>query len=147
MNTLLPHDIRVLAVREVPGSFSVRFDALSREYHYWLQYGSVHDPLRRRQVGFVKGDLDVSAMEDVAACMVGTHDFAAFANLSYDRSSTTRTLYSLKVIRLEDGCIKFEVCGFRLMHKIFPCPLMLIQSHPEVRHHHRAQPISAVRGY
>lgn len=117
MNALLPPDARVLCVRAVPSTFSVRYHALSREYHYRLQYGDLFDPLQRKYVWFVPGDLDVPAMEHVAACMEGTHDFEAFSNARPDYSDFKRTLYSVKLVQLGDGHIRFEVCAAPYLSK------------------------------
>lgn len=111
MNSLLPLDLRVVCVREVPSTFSVRYDALAREYHYRLQFGRVIDPLQHRFVGFVPGDLDIPAMEAIAACMEGTHDYEAFSNLRPGVSRFERTMYTVKLVQLGDGHLRFEVCA------------------------------------
>lgn len=112
MNSLLPADLRVLCIREVPSTFSVRYHALSREYHYLLQFGTVMDPLQRQFVGFVHGELDVPAMEELTACLEGTHDFEAFSNMHSDVAHFKRTIYSAKMVQLGDGHIRFEVRKF-----------------------------------
>lgn len=131
MNSLLPVDLRVLCVREVPAGFSVRFHALSREYHYRLQYGAVLDPLQRRFVGFTPGELDVPAMEELATCMEGTHDFQAFSKFQTDATNYERTLYSARVVHLGEGQLRFEACSDLLLRppeavaaaSHLPCPV------------------------
>jgi tRNA pseudouridine38-40 synthase len=110
MNSLLPFDLRVLAVHEVPSTFSARFHALAREYHYKLHYGSVMDPLQRRYSAHVRGSLDVDAMRTAAACMEGTHDFRAFANTS-DFKTSQRTLYCVKIVQTGHESLRIEVCA------------------------------------
>jgi tRNA pseudouridine38-40 synthase len=128
MNSLLPHDLRVMSVRQVPSTFSVRYNALAREYHYHLQFGRVWDPLQHRFEGFVPGELDVAAMEEVAACFVGTHDFQAFSNLETDAKTHERTIYSAKLVKLADGHIRFEVRGLTISTLGVSCAYALLVS-------------------
>lgn len=76
---LLPADIRVTGVREVPPGFDARFSALSRRYAYRVDdavYGA--QPLRARDTLAWPRPLDIEAMSGASAGLCGLHDFAAF---------------------------------------------------------------------
>ena len=96
-------DVVVNAAAVVPDAFDARFSALSRRYTYRVADAlAPRDPARRATVLWVPGCLDVGAMADSAAPLLGEHDF-----LSYCRprqgATTVRTLRSLTWRRVEQG--------------------------------------------
>lgn len=90
LDHFLPEDIAVLAAAEVGREFDPRRDARGRTYRYRIENRPVRSPLLRDRAWHVARPLDVAAMREAAAVLVGTHDFAAFAG-PYD-GSTERTL-------------------------------------------------------
>jgi tRNA pseudouridine38-40 synthase len=92
---LLPADVRVRAVAEVPPAFDARFSALSRRYEYRVSdapYGV--DPLRRYDTLAWPRSLDVDALNAAAALLVGEHDFAAYCRRK-EHATTIRTIQRL----------------------------------------------------
>ena len=76
---LLPADVRVRAVTEVPAYFDARFGALWRRYQYRISDAdSGPDPLRRLDTVGWRRRLDAAAMGQAAPGLLGLHDFAAF---------------------------------------------------------------------
>lgn len=76
---LLPPDLRIPAVRQVPSSFDARFSALRRHYRYRVcdaPWGV--DPLRRYDTLAHYRRLDDAAMNAGSTLLLGEHDFAAF---------------------------------------------------------------------
>jgi tRNA pseudouridine38-40 synthase len=102
---VLPPDVRVTAVRVVPAEFDARFGALWRRYEYLIcdADGGV-DPLSRRQVLSWPRQLDVSAMADAGARLVGLHDFVAFCRRR-EGATTVRNLQRLDVERVGDRIV------------------------------------------
>jgi tRNA pseudouridine38-40 synthase len=96
---VLPADVRVRAIREVPEEFDARFAALWRRYVYRIVDvpGGI-DPLRRHQVLAWLRPLDVAAMAAAAEHMLGLHDFAGFCRRRAG-ATTIRTLTRLSVER------------------------------------------------
>lgn len=77
--SLLPPDIRVYTVSEVPPGFDARFSATYRRYEYRVTdapYGA--DPLNRRYTVAWGRPLDLPSMRAAAEGLVGIHDFAAY---------------------------------------------------------------------
>jgi tRNA pseudouridine38-40 synthase len=96
---VLPRDVRVRALREVPAAFDARFSALWRHYEYRIcDHPAGTDPLRRRQVLAWPRPLDVPAMAAAATGLVGLHDFAAFCRRR-EGATTVRDLHRLSVDR------------------------------------------------
>jgi len=96
---VLPRDVRVATIAEVPDTFDARFGALWRRYVYRIcdAEGGV-DPLQRRAVLLWPRPLDVAAMAPAAASLVGLHDFVAFCK-ARPNGTTIRTLESCDVTR------------------------------------------------
>jgi tRNA pseudouridine38-40 synthase len=75
----LPGDIRIWRAAEAPPGFEARFSAIWRRYAYRVcDHPAGADPLRRGHVLWHDRPLDVDAMNEAAALMVGEHDFAAY---------------------------------------------------------------------
>jgi tRNA pseudouridine38-40 synthase len=112
LNHLLPEDIRVTAVREVPPSFDARRSALSRTYQYLVLNRPTAPAVLRGLVHHVPAPLDVEAMNRAARVFLGRRDFAAFSGaLDREKQRTTiRTVIRLNV-RKSKGLLVFTVEG------------------------------------
>lgn len=82
INCMLPHDIAVNSFRLVRPDSHARFDALYREYEYYIT--TIKNPFARgRAWQFIK-PLDVAAMNE-AACLLLKHiDFESFSKVHTD---------------------------------------------------------------
>ncbi|MFD0973271.1 tRNA pseudouridine(38-40) synthase TruA [Plantactinospora endophytica] len=102
---LLPPDVRVRAVTEVPAAFDARFSATFRRYEYRVTdapYGA--EPLRRHEVLAWPRPLDLTALNEAAAGLVGEHDFAAYCRRK-EHATTIRELTRLDWRREPDGVL------------------------------------------
>jgi tRNA pseudouridine38-40 synthase len=79
VNALLPEDIAVSAVEPAAEDFHARFSATGRTYEYRIRHATERDPLERRREVQIRGPLDVAAMRDASALLVGRRDFSSFA--------------------------------------------------------------------
>lgn len=96
LNSLLAPDVRIVSACAVSPHFHAQFDARSKIYAYtlWLERSHVN-PLRRRFVWQpTPPALDLAAMDEAAAILIGTHDFNSFRNLGtpLGNRGTVRTL-------------------------------------------------------
>ena len=94
---LRPRLVAVVAAAEVGEGFHARFDAVEREYLFRLvarRAPLVHDRGRAWRVGHA---LDVPAMREAAAALVGRHDFTTFRSSICQAKSPVRTLDSLEI--------------------------------------------------
>ncbi len=92
LNTELPPDIRVAAVRVAAEGFDARFGALSRRYSYRVCDGRIPDPLRRRDTLAWRRTLDIDAMNAAAEGLLGEHDFLAYCKKREGATSIRRLL-------------------------------------------------------
>jgi tRNA pseudouridine38-40 synthase len=92
---ILPRDLAVRDLREVPDAFNPRYAARYREYRYTVWNGP-HSPLRERTALGVRDPLDTVAMARAGSAFIGRHDFRAFG--AADRS-TVRAVSAVRVRR------------------------------------------------
>ena len=100
-NALLAPWLRVLEAREVPLDFRPRF-ALHRTYHYYFLTlpGRLGDPFWDRLAWVIPDELNVEAMQQAAAFLVGRHDFRAFSREEPLDKNTVRVMQRLEVRRV-----------------------------------------------
>lgn len=114
----LPHDVRVWKAAEAPAGFNARFSAIWRRYAYRVgDHQAGVDPLRRGHVLWHQWPLDVDAMNEAAAALVGEHDFAAYCK-KREGATTIRTLQQLSWERGEDGIITATVRADAFCHNM-----------------------------
>ena len=80
LNLILPHDIAVKRVREVTSEAHARFDAVEREYTYYISQRK--NPFRRYSAWQYYVPLDVERMNEAAAALLEYDDFTSFAKLN-----------------------------------------------------------------
>jgi tRNA pseudouridine38-40 synthase len=89
-NAVLPPDIAVKEVTKTRQDFHPRYDALSREYHYWIFTNQIRDPLQERYSWRVWPELNLRDMKKASRQLIGTHDFAALGSPHKPDGSTIR---------------------------------------------------------
>ncbi|MGW0217269.1 tRNA pseudouridine(38-40) synthase TruA [Micromonospora chokoriensis] len=102
---LLPTDVRVRAMTEVPADFDARFSATFRRYEYRVTdapFGA--EPLRRHEVLAWPKPLDLAALNAAAAGLVGEHDYAAYCRRK-ENATTVREVTRLDWRRDPDGIL------------------------------------------
>ncbi|MBL8480599.1 MAG: tRNA pseudouridine(38-40) synthase TruA [Rhodocyclaceae bacterium] len=83
----------------VDAGFHARFDAQSRSYCYLLHNHRVRPALLRAHAGWYHGQLDVAAMHEAAAKLLGTHDFTSFRASQCQARSPVKTMHLCSVER------------------------------------------------
>ena len=88
LNALLSGDIRILQVKDMPGSFHSRFSASGKQYRYDLCTADVLMPTRRLYMAHIPCRLDRQRLVSGMRAILGTHDFSSFeASGSRDRDN------------------------------------------------------------
>lgn len=91
-------DVRILSAVEMPEHFHARHDAKGKRYIYRIYNARERSPFRRTQFYQIDRELDIAAMKEAAAKLVGTRDFKAFETAgSTVHDTTVRTLYKVDV--------------------------------------------------
>lgn len=115
-NSLLPNDVRIRCIEEVPLDFHAQYSAKGKIYHYHLYLDPIEDPFKIPYTYRVLGKCDLQLLEEALPFFIGTHDFTSFANsseggvASYD---SIRTIHRLEMCKEEGGVrLEFEGDGF-----------------------------------
>ncbi len=98
VNAHLPGTIRVEWAHEVSEEFHARFSAFQRSYQYLLYNAPVAPALMATKAGWFHLPLDLSAMAEAAAYLVGEHDFSAFRASECQAKSPIRVLQKSEVL-------------------------------------------------
>lgn len=97
VNALLPSSIAVRWAQPVPDTFHARFSATSRTYMYLLWCDRVRSPLWAGRAGWCFQPLDIQAMRQAAAALLGEHDFSSFRSSQCQARHPVRTLHRLDI--------------------------------------------------
>jgi len=95
INVTLPMDIAIQRLERAAPRFHPRFDATSRLYRYVVYEARHRHPLYWRTAWHVREELDLAAMNEAAALILGEHDFASFGNATQGESTTRYVLRSV----------------------------------------------------
>ncbi len=97
INSLLPDDIAITNMVEVPINFSIRKENSGKRYVYRI-YNSPIKPVKNRQYYYwVKKPLNFLKMERESRQFIGTHDFSAFRGKRCKQSSPIKTIHDIRV--------------------------------------------------
>ncbi len=99
LNALTPADVAVRDIVIVDDAFDPRRDARSRLYEYRILNAPAPSPFWRYWAWHVPDPLDLGAMNEAAAELVGEHDFAAFRGA--DAEPVRSTIRAVVESRLE----------------------------------------------
>jgi tRNA pseudouridine38-40 synthase len=108
-NANLPPAIALTDVGEAAPGFHPRFDARRRRYVYTIYNAPVRSPLRRLRSWHLAQPLDMAAMSEAAAAVIGEHDFATFGQPPQGQN-TVRVLYQASWQR-EGAMLLFTIEG------------------------------------
>ncbi|QHI70438.1 tRNA pseudouridine(38-40) synthase TruA [Tichowtungia aerotolerans] len=119
LNALLPPDIRIMKLQKVSADFHARFNAVSKEYRYFIWNGPAVPPELRLYRLHERRKLNIAAMKQAAQLLVGEHDFAAFtANPKREIGGTVKTVTQVSISRSRDGDVVIRVKGTGFLYKM-----------------------------
>ncbi len=111
---LLPRDIQVHEVRQVPAEFSARHSAVARSYRYrWHRGSSV---FWRRYSLEVPESLRAEPMDEAARLLLGEHDFTAFA--ASDAGVHCLCLVERVRVRSQAAWVDLDITANRFLHNM-----------------------------
>ena len=122
LNALTHEDLTVREVEERQPGFSARFDAQWREYHYHVCLDEVPPLFMRDFSWYVHGQLDIDAMREAAAYLVGEHDFKSFCMAaSAVGKPTCRNVHEISLSRemiMGEDTLTIKVVGNAFLHSM-----------------------------
>jgi tRNA pseudouridine38-40 synthase len=102
VNSHLPPSVVVRWARQTTTEFHARFSATARRYRYLLLNRPVRPAILAGKVGWFHQPLDMEAMREASAYLVGEHDFSAFRAADCQAKSPIKTLYELNISEERD---------------------------------------------
>jgi len=109
LNSILPGDIVIRQVEEVPLDFHARYDAVSKRYRYHMLNHALPSAIERHHTWWIRSPLDLSAVREGMAHIVGERDFKAFEGAGSPRSSTIRRVIDIDLARQEAGGVTIDI--------------------------------------
>nr|CRI42698.1 tRNA pseudouridine synthase A [Chlamydia pneumoniae] len=103
LNAILPKDIVIRDVALFDDNFHARYLAIAKEYRYSLSRLAKPLPWQRHFCYTPRHPFSTELMQEGANLLIGTHDFASFANHGRDYNSTVRTIYTLDIVDKGDS--------------------------------------------
>lgn len=99
LNGILPRDLSVIGVREVPDAFHPRYDVISKEYEYLIRDGLPRSPFFEGRAWQYSRRLDDRMMNDACVAFLGEHDFGGFMASGSNIVDTVRRIDAFRVYR------------------------------------------------
>ncbi len=116
LNALVrPHPISVLEVMHVADDWHARFSCTGRRYLYRILNRRAPPALDSGRVWHIAVPLDVEAMAEGAAMLIGRHDFTTFRSAQCQSDSPVKTLDRLEVRRAGEE-IHIEAAARSFLH-------------------------------
>jgi tRNA pseudouridine38-40 synthase len=114
-NSRLPPSITLRWSRVVSEGFHARYSAQSRCYRYCILNRGERPALAARRASFVRRPLQLDAMREAAAALLGEHDFSAFRSSECQAKSPLRRVQRLRLERVGDWVL-LEVEANAFLH-------------------------------
>ena len=90
LNAILPRETAVHEVSATDSDFHARFDAVSREYRYFIHF--TKDPFCGKYSYRMRYPLDLEKMNEAASYLIGEHDFSCFEKTGGNNSTSICTI-------------------------------------------------------
>lgn len=92
LNTHLPSDIAVLEAKHAPSGFHPRYDALGKEYVYYIHNSKIKNPFTCDTAWHYARPIDVNLADALCKQFVGKKDFRAFMAAGSKITDTVREI-------------------------------------------------------
>lgn len=116
LNKLLPHDIAVQRIWEVPDEMHARFSAFSRTYHYYIH--TRKDPFVRQYSWLVTFPLDFARMNEAASRLPDFDDFTSFSKVNTDTKTNLCNVTEARWTREGENTWRFTITANRFLRNM-----------------------------
>ncbi len=110
INSLLPEDIVVKSVEEVPLSFNARRNAKGKKYKYVILNRDYPSALERNRVYYLPFALDIELVRKAIPMFIGKKDFASFQSSGGEVKTTVREIFQFS-LDVEGDYLIFTITG------------------------------------
>lgn len=116
LNKVLPPDIAIKRIYEVEAEKHARFDAVMREYTYFITPRK--SPFRRFSAWHYTADLDVDIMNLAAEKLLEHEDFTSFAKLNSNNKTNICHITHARWMVEPDGTLRFTIRSDRFLRNM-----------------------------
>ena len=116
LNKLLPHDIAVQRIWEVPDEMHARFSATSRTYHYYIH--TRKDPFVRQYSWLVTFPLDFARMNEAASRLADFDDFTSFSKVNTDTKTNLCNVTEARWTQEGENTWRFTITANRFLRNM-----------------------------
>jgi tRNA pseudouridine38-40 synthase len=117
LNALLPKDICARSVQQVADDFHARYSAIGKLYEYRILNRPERSALERGRVWHLRKRLDITAMNQAAAALVGLRDFSSFEGSPTENTNPLCRLEQLD-LHAEGDVIRIEAYADRFLRQM-----------------------------
>lgn len=108
-NSMLPKDIRIQRVTEMPVEFHANRDCQHKMYRYFIYNHSATSVFVKNHAWWIYSKLDFQAMREASEHLIGEHDFSAFRTDKAVTKSQVRNVRHIRIGRKVGGLFYIEV--------------------------------------
>ena len=112
LNAVLPGEIAVKKILEVKKDAHCRFDAISREYRYYIS--DAKNPFLKDRAFYYPYKIDLALMQTAASLIKEYSDFTSFSKRKTQVKTFKCTIMKSEWVK-EDGCIIYKVKANRFL--------------------------------
>lgn len=112
LNAILPADIVAKQLHPVAEGAHCRFDAISREYRYYIYQHK--DPFLQGRACYIPFTVELDLLQEAAAVIKGFTDFTSFSKRNTQVNNFECKIYTSKWI-MEAGCLVYIVKANRFL--------------------------------
>jgi len=116
LNALLPKDIAVKKIFQVPNDFHARFDAISRSYEYHIHFHK--DPFFNGLSWQLRDRPDAIVMNKAASIMMGYRDFSCFSKSHTQVMTNNCEIYNAEWKWLGNDRLVFYITANRFLRNM-----------------------------
>jgi len=117
LNSMLPDDIAILSVEDMPEDFHAQMSAVSKTYLYKIYASHIRSAHLAGRTWWVKDTLDYRQIRDYLKVFEGEHDFSSFCMQTSLRENNVRTVNSTKCY-MDGDILCFEINGNGFLHNM-----------------------------
>ena len=111
LSAILPADIEIKKTSIADASFHARFDAVEKEYRYFVLNRNEPDIFKRNYMYHSSAAYDMEMMQQACNLFIGTHDFTSFSSArSTVKGNKIRTITKLECVQ-QGEIIQFTIRG------------------------------------
>jgi len=117
LNSLLPHDARIISACEQPGNFHARFSATARTYRYYFICGRPALPHENRYNLCLNHYPNIKTLNAYGRLLLGEKDCSIFSGSGDMSKSRHRYIYKT-FFYIEGNRLVFEICANAFLRKM-----------------------------